>query len=68
MPPKSRTGNGLKLSYSIAITEVYSSFFADRNRFPAGSIEFDHALVMRDVRHEWHKADDIYSVPRTARI
>jgi hypothetical protein len=30
-----------------------SSFFDDRNRFPAGSIEFDSALLMRGIKHEW---------------
>jgi len=51
---------------ALSVTEVYSSFFADRERFPAGSIEFDHALVMRDILHEWHKAEDLYAVARTA--
>jgi hypothetical protein len=46
----------------LAVAEVQSSFFDDRERFPEGSIEFDHALVMRDLRHEWHTADDLYAV------
>jgi Uncharacterized conserved protein (COG2071) len=37
----------------LAVSEVHSSFFGDPRRFPAGSIEFDHTLVMRDVAHEW---------------
>jgi hypothetical protein len=40
------TGNGLK--------RVESSFFEDRSLFPAGSVEFDCALVMRGIDHEWH--------------
>lgn len=40
------------------VTRVQSSFFAVRTRFPEGSIEFDHALVMRDLPHEWHQAED----------
>lgn len=46
---------------ALSVTEVHSSFFADRQRFPEGSIEFDHALVMRDLLHEWHKAEDLYA-------
>jgi hypothetical protein len=49
---------------TLAISEVRSSFFSDRQRFPVGSIEFDHALVMRDLLHEWHKAEDLYAVSR----
>ncbi len=38
----------------LAVSRVESSFFADRNRFPAGSVEFDSALLMRGIEHEWH--------------
>jgi hypothetical protein len=48
----------------LTVSDVYSSFFADRQRFPEGSVEFDHALIMRDVIHEWHKAEDLYAVSR----
>ncbi len=51
---------------AFAVTEVYSSFFSDERRFPKGSIAFDHALVMRDLQHEWHQADDLYALPRAA--
>jgi uncharacterized protein YqjF (DUF2071 family) len=36
------------------VSRVSCSFFDDQGRFPAGSIEFDHALVMRDIAHAWH--------------
>ncbi|MBV8212977.1 MAG: DUF2071 domain-containing protein [Verrucomicrobia bacterium] len=36
------------------IRRLSCSFFDDRDRFPTGSIEFDHALVMRDIAHAWH--------------
>jgi hypothetical protein len=49
---------------ALSVSEVHSSFFADRQRFPEGSVEFDHALIMRDVLHEWHKAEDLYAVPK----
>jgi len=51
---------------ALAVTEVQSSYFADVQRFSKGSIEFDHALVMRDIVHEWHKAEDLYAVSGTA--
>ncbi len=51
---------------ALAVSEVYSSFFADRQRFPDGSVEFDHALIMRDVLHEWHKAEDLYVLSKAA--
>ncbi len=35
---------------------VKSSFYDDQTIFPKGTIEFDHALLMRNVRHEWHSA------------
>jgi len=49
---------------ALSPTSVHSSFFADRQRFPEGSVAFDHALVMRDILHEWHKAEDLYAVSR----
>ena len=51
---------------ALAITEVHSSYFEDRKQFPKGSLEFDHALVMRNVLHEWHQAEDMYALPRRA--
>jgi hypothetical protein len=47
---------------ALAVSEVHSSFFADRKCFPDGSVQFDHALIMRDVLHEWHKAEDLYAI------
>jgi hypothetical protein len=37
----------------LAIDEAYSSFFSDEARFPPGSVEFDCALIMRDIPHQW---------------
>ena len=37
----------------LAVTQVRSSYFSDATQFPAGSVEFDNALVMRDIPHEW---------------
>jgi hypothetical protein len=38
----------------LAVERVRSAFFDDEEIFPAGQIEFDHALLMRDIPHEWH--------------
>jgi hypothetical protein len=44
----------------LDVSEVYSSYFSDTDRFPPGSVEFDHALLMQNVVHEWHNAQDLY--------
>lgn len=41
---------------ALPVSKVQSSFFEGRGTFPDGSVEFDHALIMRDIRHEWHGA------------
>jgi hypothetical protein len=42
----------------LQVERVRSSFFEDELQFPYGSIEFDSALLMRHIEHEWHgKAD-----------
>jgi hypothetical protein len=43
----------------LAVEIVRSSFFADQSVFPPGSVVFDHALIMRDVRHEWHSQGNL---------
>lgn len=37
----------------LAVEHIESSFFDDAHRFPPESVQFDCALLMRDVRHEW---------------
>ncbi|MBA3767214.1 MAG: DUF2071 domain-containing protein [Acidobacteria bacterium] len=44
----------------IDLKSVYSSYFADESRFPKGSARFDHALLMRNIAHEWMSASDLY--------
>ena len=46
---------------ALSVEEVHSSFFEDERRFPKGSIQFDHALIMRDLPHEWHKAENLHT-------
>ena len=38
----------------LAVTRVESSFFGDQRVFPTGTVEFDCALLMRGIAHEWH--------------
>ena len=43
----------------LDVDEVHSSFFDDEALFPNGSIEFDCALLMRGIEHEWHSRPDL---------
>lgn len=42
--------------------EVASSYFDDVARFPTGTALFDSALIMRNIPHRWHAADDLYTL------
>jgi hypothetical protein len=44
----------------LQVEEVHSTYFFDEARFPPGSVAFDCALVMRNIGHEWHGAEDLY--------
>jgi uncharacterized protein YqjF (DUF2071 family) len=46
---------------ALTVEQVESSFFADTSLFPVGSVEFDHALIMRDIASEWHQTADMFS-------
>ena len=58
--PNSQTMDRLQLKIAewevtpLNIQQVRSSYFDDTAIFPTGSIEFDHALLMREIQHEWH--------------
>ncbi len=41
--------------HPLDVQAVRSSFFEDSSAFPPGSAVFDHALVMRDIPHAWHR-------------
>jgi hypothetical protein len=45
--------------HPLSVTHARSSFFDDGTRFPAGSVVFDHALVMRDIEHVWRGLPDL---------
>ncbi len=42
----------------LRVESVQSSFFDDV-RFPAGTVAFDCALLMRGIQHEWHAEEDL---------
>jgi hypothetical protein len=52
--------DGLKLKTfnwkmeALNVTSVKSSFFENEIIFPKGSVQFDNALLMTQIRHEWH--------------
>lgn len=43
----------------LSITEVQSSFFNNRDKFPPGSVTFDNALLMRGIDHQWHSRESL---------
>jgi hypothetical protein len=43
----------------LSVEHVASSFFDDEARFPKGAAAFDHALLMRDVPHEWRRVGEM---------
>jgi hypothetical protein len=43
----------------LAVERVESSFFEDRALYPTGSGEFDCALLMRGIDHEWHSRESL---------
>ena len=62
---KPATFDGLELSCKnwnvepLDVHEVSSSYFEDESRFPKGTVEFDCALLMRGIDHEWHGRGDL---------
>lgn len=43
----------------LDVAEVQSSFFDNEQNFPRGSIQFDCALLMQGIDHEWHSHPDV---------
>jgi hypothetical protein len=44
---------------ALRTKSIRSAFFQDRNRFPPGLIDFDCALSMRGIPHEWHEMSQV---------
>ena len=61
--PKLLDGITLKIKgwqvSAFHVNSVYSSFYDDKTIFPKGSIEFDHALLMQNIAHEWHNVSSL---------
>ena len=45
----------------LDVKNVESSFFENRELFPPGSVDFDCALLMQGIDHEWHGRDCLCS-------
>lgn len=43
----------------LAVERVESSLFDEGGAFPTGAAEFDSALLMRRIEHEWHGCDSL---------
>ena len=44
----------------LSMERVSSTYFEDRTSFPAGTITFDCALIMRNIAHEWQAGAPMY--------
>lgn len=42
----------------LLATNVHSSFFENKELFPDGSVRFDNALLMTEMKHEWHSVEE----------
>jgi len=45
----------------VNLEDIHSSYFANENIFPKGSADFDCALLMENIDHEWHTAENLYT-------
>jgi len=65
-----RALDGIKLCTDAWKTEPFkvnhirSSFFDSQERFPEGSIEFDSALYMHDIEHQWQRLHPLATAPK----
>ena len=63
--PNSSRLDGLLLKVSnwqaspLEVQKIESSFFDNPEHFPEDAITFDHALLMRDIPHEWHSEPEL---------
>ncbi len=44
---------------SLGVERARSTFYDDPALFPPGTIELDHALLMRNAQHNWRALDDV---------
>jgi hypothetical protein len=45
----------------LAVSNVQSSYFENESIFPKGSVQFDNALIMTNIEHEWSSLPDKFS-------
>ncbi len=70
--PNGNTYEGLKLKVynwkviPLEVIRVKSTFFEDETVFPKGSVQFDNALLMTNIEHEWHGVANKQSHPASA--
>ncbi|TJZ51813.1 hypothetical protein FAZ15_19900 [Sphingobacterium olei] len=63
--PNGRAFDGLELdTYKwkispLEVEKVKSSFFDDRDIFPTGTVQFDNALLMEKIEHQWKSTKQI---------
>lgn len=63
--PNRNNFEGLKLlTYNwevepLEVSHVKSSFFEDETIFPKGSVQFDNAILMTNIEHEWKSLEKI---------
>ncbi len=43
----------------LEIRRAESSFFSDQTLYPSGAVQFDCALLMRHIAHEWHGVEKL---------
>ncbi|WP_295676198.1 hypothetical protein [uncultured Empedobacter sp.] len=43
----------------MEVSHVKSSFFEDETIFPKGSVQFDNAILMTNIEHEWKSLEKI---------
>jgi hypothetical protein len=48
----------------LVLSQLSSTYYQDTRHFPPGSIEYDCALIMRDIPHEWASCPPPGSLPR----
>lgn len=70
--PGSGVLDGMKLEVTdwrvspLNVDFVRSAYFDDQAVFPPESIKFDHALLMRDILHEWHSEPKMTTLQTSA--
>jgi hypothetical protein len=48
----------------LDVSHVESNLFSDATHFPPGAAEFECALLMRGIEHEWHGRESLHAEPQ----